>query len=91
MKTLYQNSLFKIDWNSSTSVKRIKGPYLTQIYKKKIFLILYLFVFMAIPVVIEFFLKTSYLTSLLIIFVFYPFCYALYRIDKRVMSCKYMP
>ncbi|MDA8793319.1 hypothetical protein N9N67_08735 [Bacteriovoracaceae bacterium] len=91
MKTIYQNTSFKIEKDTPSLAKKVKSWYLIQRFKKKFFLISFILISLAAPISVEYYLNTSYETSLLIIFIFYPSSYVLFRIDKWALSCKNMP
>ncbi len=91
MESLYKEYPIKMELKISSRKEEIKDSYLIRRYIKKISLIFCFLILISIPVVTEYFLKTSYLASVLIIFIVYPFFYILYRIDKWAMNCKYMP
>ena len=87
MESLYENYLIKVE--SKILSRKIDSTFSFLIQKyKKMFLITVLII---IPIVVDFFLSSTFLISSLIILIAYPFFYLFHWINEWEVNCKYMP
>jgi hypothetical protein len=63
----------------------------TQKTKRTVLATLFILILVGAPIGIEYILKSLYVITFFTIVVIYPFLYMVYKIDKKMMSCKYMP
>jgi hypothetical protein len=68
-----------------------KSKHLNQNIIKFIQVTLFLIFIAGVPLGIEYVINSSYITSMFIIVVGYPFVYILYRCNCSVMNCKNLP
>lgn len=91
MEAIYKSILTK----NTSKLHLAKGP--TRMFefiqktKKTILATFLVLILVGAPIGIEYISKSSYMVSFITIVVIYPFLYMVYKVDKRIMNCKYMP
>ena len=91
METIYKNIQIKGISNSHWPKRAVRIFEFIQKTKNTVLVAFLILILVGAPIGIEYILKTSYMISFFTIVVIYPFLYMVYKINKKVMNCKYMP
>jgi hypothetical protein len=59
--------------------------------KNTILVTFLILILVGVPIGIEYILRSSYMVSFFTIVVIYPFLFMVYKMNKKIMNCKYMP
>lgn len=91
METIYKNIQIKGISNFHWPKRAVRIFELIQKTKNTVLVTFLILILVGAPIGIEYILKSSYVVSFFTIAVIYPFLYMVYKIDKKMMNCRYLP
>ena len=91
MEAIYKSILIKNTPNSLWLKRAGRMFEFIQKTKNTVLVAFLILILVGAPIGIEYILKISYVISFFTVVVIYPFLFMVYKIDKKMMNCKYMP